>query len=203
MPTNLMEMFLWRDLAIFLLICTPLGALISLLLIVHPRLMERINRIASHWISTRHVDQLLDQTISIEHWFYRHHRAFGSIVMLGAAYVFIFFGILFDKVYALQHLNWKIPISLIDGLLDALVLSALTGSVVAFIVGLFLWLRPSLLRGTEEVANQWLSTRRAARPLEIPRNQVDEFVAQHAQRVGWLLLLGSLALLVMVLRALV
>ena len=189
-----MEIFLWRELAIFLLICAPLGAVISLLLIVHPPLMERINRIASHWIPTRHVDQFLDQTISIEHWFYRHHRAFGAIVMLGAAYVFIFFGIQFDKVYALQHLSWKIPLSLIDGLLDALVLSSLTGSVVAFIVGLFLWLRPSLLRGIEEGANQWITPRRTLKMLEIPRDQIDNFVVCHAQRVGWLLLLGSLFL---------
>ena len=194
MTNDLMEMFLWRDLAIFLLGCAPLGVVISLLLIVNPQLMERINRIASRWISTRHVNQFLDQTISIEHWFYRHHRAFGVFVMLGAAYVFIFFGIQFDKAYALQHLGWKIHISLIDGLLDALVLGSLTGSVVAFLVGLFLWMRPSLLRGIEEGANQWISPRRALKALEMPRDQIDSFIVRHAPSVGWLLLLGSLFL---------
>jgi len=198
-----MEMFLWRDLVIFLLGCAPLGAAISLLLIVNPRLMERINRIVNRWISTRHVNQFLDQTISIEHWFYRHHRVFGAIVMLGAAYVFIFFGLQFDKAYALQHLGWKIPTSLIDGLLDALVLSSLTGSVVAFLVGLFLWMRPSLLRGIEAEANQWITARRAIKILDIPRDQVESFVARHAQRVGWLLLLGSIFLFFIAFRLLV
>lgn len=194
MYTNPINMLLWRDLAIFLLICTPLGVAVSLLLIVRPKLMERFNRVANRWVTARRLNQFLDRSISIEHWFYRHHRTFGAAVMLGASYIFIYFGILFDKVYALQHLNWKIPAKLIAGLLDALVLSSLTGAVVAFMVGLFLWLRPSLLKGIEAEANQWVSSRRAIKMLEIPRDQVENFVAHHAQRVGWLLLLGSIYL---------
>jgi hypothetical protein len=203
MHTNPIDLFLWRDLAIFLLICTPLGAAVSLLLIAKPQLLERLNRVANRWISARHLNQFLDQTVSIEHWFYRHHRAFGAFVMLGSAYIFAYFGILFDKVYALQHLNWKIPPQLVGGLLDALVLSSLTGAVVAFMVGLFLWVRPSLLKGIEVEANQWVSSRRALKMLEIPRDQVENFVKRHAQRVGWLLLLGSIYLFFITFRFLV
>jgi len=203
MPNDLMEMFLWRDLAIFLLICAPLGAAISLMLIFKPQLMERFNRMANHWISARHLNHFLDRSISIEHWFYRYHRAFGAAVVLGALYIFVYFGIIFDKSYALQNLHWKIPTSLLDGLLDALVLSALTGGVVAFMVGLFLWLRPSLLRGIEAEANQWVSSRRAIKVLEVPRDQVESLVVRHAQRVAWLLLLGSICLFFITFRLLV
>lgn len=203
MHSNLMDMFLWRDLAIFLLICTPLGVVISLLLIVRPQLMERFNRMASRWISARHLNQFLDRSISIEHWFYRHHSVFGAVVMSGSLYIFVYFGIQFDKPYALQHLNWRIPPQLIAGLLDALVLSSLTGATVAFMVGLFLWLRPSLLRGIEMGANQWVSSRKAIKMLEIPRDQAENFIALHAQRIGWLLLLGSIYLFFVVFRILV
>lgn len=203
MHTDPIDMFLWRDLAIFLLICTPLGAAVSLLLITRPQIMERLNRMVNHWVSARHLNHFLDQTISIEHWFYRHHRMFGAVVMLGSMYIFVYFGILFDKMYALQHLNWKIPPQLITGLLDALVLSSLTGAVVAFMVGLFLWMRPSLLKGIEAEANQWVSSRRAIKMLEVPRDQVENFVARHAQRVGWLLLLGNIYLFFLTFRFLV
>ncbi|MDD5301258.1 MAG: hypothetical protein PHD65_12295 [Gallionella sp.] len=194
MPTNLMEIFLWRDLAIFLLIGSFVGTAISLLLITRPQLMEYFNRIANHWISARHLNHFLDQTISIEFWFYRHHRALGAAVMLGAVYIFIYFGVMFDKHYALRYSQWGIPLGLLDGLFDALVLSSLTGAVVSFMVGLFLCLRPSLLRGIEEGANQWVSSRRAIKMLEVPRDQVESFVVRHMQRVGWLLLLGSICL---------
>lgn len=203
MHADLIDLILWRNLVVFLLVCAPLGVVVSLLLIVKPQLLERFSRVANRWVSARHFNHFLDQSISIEHWFYRHHRAFGAFVMLGSLYVFTYFGVLFDKTFALQHLNWRIPLKLTSGLLDALVLSSLTGAVVAFMVGLFLWLRPSLLKGIEVEANQWVSTRRAIKMLEIPRDQIDSFVAHHAQRVGWLLLLASIYLFFVTFRFLV
>lgn len=198
-----LEIILWRTLAFFLLVGAAMGLGVSLLLILRPDLMVRINRLANRWISTRHLHQALERSVSIEHWFFRHHRVLGMLVCLGAVYIFVYFGLQFDKVVVMRHLVTPLPGTLLDGLLDALVLTALTGSVASLYVGLLLWLRPSLLRGAEEVANQWLSVRRATRPLEIPRDQVEAFAARHAQRVGWLLLAGSIGLGLLVLRALV
>jgi hypothetical protein len=188
------EALLFRDLAIFLLICAPVGAVISLLLIMKPKVMERVSRVANYWVSTRFLNRFLDKSISIEHWFYRYHRVFGAAVVAGSTYIFVYFGILFDKTYALKQLKWGTPAALTEGLVDALVLGSLTGAVVSFMVGIFLWLRPSLLRGIEEEANQWVSTRRAIKMLDIPRDEVEIFVSRHTRRVGWLLLLGSIYL---------
>lgn len=194
MTANPFNMLLWQELAIFLLICAPVGVAVSLLLIFKPQLMERVNSMANRWVTARRMNEFLDRSISIEHWFYRHHRAFGAAVILGSLYIVVYFGILFDRAYALQRLTWRVPPRLMDGLLDALVLSSLTGAVTAFMVGLFLWLRPSLLKGIEGEANQWISSRRAIKMLEVPRDQIELFVARHMQRIGWLLLLGSIYL---------
>lgn len=205
MLTNPVYSFLWRDLAIFLLFGALLGVLLGLLLIFKPQFLERVNRVANRWISTRHISRWLDRSVSIENWFYQHHRAVGAIIVLGAAYIFIYFGFLFDKAYTLQHLSltWMIPAKLLDGLLDALVLGLLVGGAVALIAGLFLWLRPSLLRGIEEESNLWVSSRRATKVLEVPHGQVDRFVMHHAERAGWLLLLGSIYLFLALFRSLV
>ena len=202
MTANPAGIILWRALAIFLLIGALLGVALALLLIFKPHLLERVNRVANRWISTHHIGQALDRSISIERWFYRHHRPMGIAVVLGAAYFIIYFGMMFDKASALQHLSSQVPPKLLDDLLDALVLGSLVGGTVAFIAGLFIWLRPSLLRGIEEEANLWVSTSRATQLLDVPHDQVDRFVARHAQRVGWLLLLGSIYLFVAVFRLL-
>jgi hypothetical protein len=202
MLTEPVKILLWHDLAIFLLLGALLGVLLSLLLIFKPQLVERLNRVANRWISTRHINRWLERSVSIEHWFYKHHRAAGAAVVLGASYVFIYFGILFNKAYTLNRLKGMFPAQLLDGLLDALVLGSLVGATVAFIAGLFLWLRPSMLRGMEEEANLWVSTRRATKIFDVPRDQVDRFVARHAQRVGWLLLLGSIYLFIALFRSL-
>lgn len=200
---TVLEIILWRSLAFFLLVGAVMGMGVALLLIRRPALMATLNRVANRWVSTRQLDRALERSISAEQWFYRHHRAIGALVCLGALYMFVYFGLLFDKASVMHHLVTPLPGALLDGLLDALVLTALTGAVASLYVGLLLWLRPCLLRGAEEVANQWLSIRKAVRPLEIPRDQVDAYVASHTQRVGWLLLLASLALFFMVLRVLV
>ena len=202
MLTNPAYIFLWRALAIFLLIGALLGVVLALLLIFKPRFLGRLNRVANRWVSTRHINRWLDRSVRIEHWFYQHHRAAGVVIVLGASYILIYFGFLFDKAYKLQRWSGMLPAKLLDGLLDALVLGSLVGGAAALMVGLFLWLRPSLLRGMEEVANQWVSSRRVTKMLDVPHGQVDLFIARHAQRAGWLLLVGSIYLFFAMFRSL-
>jgi hypothetical protein len=203
MLTEQVKMLLWQDLAIFLLLGALLGMLLGLLLIFKPRLVERLNHAANRWVTTRHMNRWLDRSFSIEHWFYQHHRPTGIVIVAGATYILVYFGMLFDKANALQHLSGRLPARLLDGLLNALVLCALVGGVVAMMVGLFMWLRPSLLRGFEEQANRWVSTRRATKVFDVPHDEVDRYVARHAQQVGWLLLLASIYLFVAMFRWLI
>jgi hypothetical protein len=203
MLTEQFKILLWQDLAIFLLLGALLGILLGLLLIFRPRLVERLNQAANRWVTTRHMNRWLDRSFSIEHWFYQHHRATGIVILAGATYILVYFGMLFDKAHALQRLGGKLPPQLLDGLLDALVLFALVWGVVALMVGMFMWLRPSMLRGFEEQSNRWVSTRRATKMFDVPHDEVDRYVARHAQRVGWLLLLASIYLFVAMFRWLI
>lgn len=203
MFTEQVKILLWEDLAIFLLLGALLGMVLGLLLISRPRLVERLNQTANRWVTTRHINRWLDRSFSIEHWFYQHHRATGLVIVAGATYILVYFGMLFDKAKALRHLAGRFPPQILGGLLDALVLCALVGGVVALIVGLFMWLRPSMLRGVEGQANQWVSTRRATRVLDVPHGEVDRFVARHARQVGWVLLLASIYLFVAMFRWLI
>ncbi len=194
MDISLAEVSSWQALAIFLLISALLGMLSGLLLIFRPHLLARINRVANRWISTQYINQWLDRSISIERWFYRHHRPMGLLIILGASYILVYFYWLFDKAYTLRHMPHYLPDLLMDGLLDALVIVLLPGAAVAFIAGFFIYLRPSLLRGMEKKANRWVSLPHVPPVLDRYYDQVDPFVARHAQSVGWLLLLGSLYL---------
>lgn len=195
-----LKTILWESLAIFSSIGALMGIAASLLLIFNPRLMAHINRAASRWISTRRMVHFLDRSVRIERWVYRHHRLSGVLIVLGASYIIVYFGLLFDKAAALQRLSAHAPARLMDVLLDTLSLFLLLGAAVALVVGFVTCLRPSLLRGVEEFSNQWISLRRTTRALDIPRNLVDNYVARHTRRIGWLLLLGSIYLLIAVSR---
>ena len=194
--------FLWRALAFFLMVGALSGVALALLLIFKPHLLGRVNHFANRWVSTNHIGQALDRSISIESWFYKHHHVTGIVVALGAIYMFFYFGFRFDKAGLMLRWGVHVQPKLLDGLLDALVLTSLVGAATALMVGLFLWLRPSLLRGIEEKVNRWVSTSSATHMLDVPHDQMDRFVARHSQRVGWLLLLGSIYLFFVVFRLL-
>lgn len=201
---NHTDIILWRTLAIFLLIGALMGIAVSLLLIFKPHLIERVNRVANRWVSMRHISRWMDRSIRIERWCYRHHRPLGLFLTLGGAYILVYFGWRFDKPIALHSFSSFVSNKLLlDTLLQALVLFELIGGVFALLVGLVIWLRPSLLRGMEKESNQWLSFRRATKVLDVQHDQVDLFVEQHAQRVGWLLLVGNIYLLAAMFRLLV
>ena len=78
------------------------------------------------------------------------------------------------------------------GLFDALVLTCLTGAVLALIVSLFLLFRPSMLREFEHHANLETSLRQALKPLEMQSDSLDLYVLKHARFAGILILAGSL-----------
>lgn len=195
---------LWQALAIFLLIGALAGVAVALLLILKPQLIERVDRVANRWISMRHISEWADHTVNIERWLYRHHRPLGLFMVLGAGYMLVYFGFEFDRASALNSFSAYLPNKLLlDMLLQVVVLLALAGAAVALVTGLFMGLRPSLLKGVERISNQWVSSRRATKVIDVERGSVDSFAVHHASRVGWLLLVGSIYLFFVMFRWLV
>jgi len=201
MQNPLVADLLWRALAIFLLIGASTGLLLSLLLIFKPQLLQRVNGVANRWVSMRKISQLMDRSVRTERWFYRHHLLLGVFVVAGAGYMLLYFGWRLDRAAALRALGGSMANQQWAGmLLHALVLFALIGAVMALLLGVVYLIRPSLLRGLETQSNQWVSSRQATKVMDVMHDQVDLFVAQHAQRVGWLLLAGSIYLFVVMFR---
>lgn len=195
----LVEELLLRSFVIFLLLGSLAGMVAGVLLLWRPDRLRAISGFLNRWISTRHLDSSLERAISVDPWFYRYRRISATLILLASVYILYFFTISLDRTSAIAGIarRFALPSAAAGGLLDALVLSALLGALLAVFVSLFLLLRPSLLRDFEQAANQWISLRRALRPMEIPRQGVDEYVFQHGRRVGVLLIVGSLYVLVL------
>jgi uncharacterized membrane protein YidH (DUF202 family) len=186
---------LWRALAVFLLIGAAAGIAVSLMLIFKPHWVARVNRVTNRWVSMRRISYAVDRSVSVERWFYRHHRLLGLFIILGAGYLLVYFGWRFDQNAALQTFGSYLPNKqLMGALLQALVYFLLIGGAVALCVGLIVLLRPSLLKGVEAESNKWVSSRRATKVMDVQHGHVDLFVERHAQRVGCLLLVASIYL---------
>ncbi|MBU0622825.1 MAG: hypothetical protein KJ795_13390 [Gammaproteobacteria bacterium] len=199
--TPLAQSWLLQSAVIFLIVGSLVGLVAGALLLYRPHLLQKLSSVLNRWVSTRHLDQSLERSVSIDPWFYRYRYASGTLTLLGALYILYYFTVKLDREQAIIGLSrhYSLPPSLTGGLLDALVLSSLLGALLALLVSLFLLLRPSLLRDFEQGANQWLSLRRALKPAEMPRAGVDEYVYSHGRQVGMMLVLGSLYVLVFLL----
>lgn len=197
----LIQSWLLQSAVIFLIIGSLAGLLVGALLVFRPQHFQRIGALLNRWVSTRHLDKMLERSFSLDPWFYRYRKITGTLTLLGALFVLYFFTVQMDRTAAIAGLakHFHYPPALVGGLLDALVLSALSGALCAILVALFMLFRPSLLRDFEQGANQWLSLRKTLKPMEIPRDNMDRYVLRHTRQIGIFLLLGGLYTLVLLL----
>ncbi len=172
--------FLFHALMLFLMGGSIAGLFAGASLVLRPAWLLHVSKRANRWIATRQITGMLEQVVKVDRWFYRHHQASGMLLLTGSIFLIYFFTDRFDKLRILIGLSraFAIPPVLTEVLLDSAVLSILLGAAFALIISLFLLIRPSMLRGFEQGANQWISLRRALRPFEIPRVGVDEYVSK-------------------------
>ena len=181
-----------------LLLCLMTGGIAGLfigtLLVLRPICVLHAGNFVNRWISTRPITRLLERMIKIDRWFYRHHRTSGILLLAGSVFIMYFYSGRFDKGSLIVRLSkaFSIPPAFAEVLLNSAIFGILLGAALALIISLFLLIRPSMLKALEQDANQWVSLRRALKPLEVSRFYVDEYVFQNVKMTGVVLLLGSL-----------
>ena len=198
MSSLLTQTELLRSLVLFLMLGSIAGLLMGLLMLWRPQWLAGISKVANSWVSTRQMSRPVNQPINIDHWFYRHANISGGLLIAGAVYILYVFTLQMtraDLLLSFAKLNWVQHVML-QPVIDALVFVFIIGAVLAFFVGLFLIIRPSMLRDWEQGLNQQLPLRTSLKPLEIQYNQIDTFFSRHFQWVGVLLIVASLYVLV-------
>jgi hypothetical protein len=199
--TPLAQSWLLQSAIIFLIIGSVAGMIVGALLLFGQGRLKILGNFLNHWVSTRRLDRPLEKRISLDPWFYRHSQLTGIVIVAGALFVLYYFSFALDRAQIAAGLAHRLayPLALAEALLDALVLVALLGALGAVLTALFILFRPSLLRGFEGKANQWLSLRKSMKPLEVPRDNLDLYVEQHARQFGVFMILGGLYTLVLLL----
>jgi len=187
-----------RGLILFLIAGSVAGLFAGAALLLRPDWLLRVSAFTNRWVSTRQMTRPLVRSFHMEGWLYRHNRISGAMLMLGSIYILYFFTAVFNKLGVLTNVFKISGIApgVMAGLIDALVLTCITGAVFVAIVSLFLLFRPSMLRELELRANHTMSLRRVLKPLENQHAALDEYVFQNVRVAGVLILAGSLYTLV-------
>lgn len=173
-----------------------IGALMALFgaaVLIKPDLLLRWSGRLNRWISTTGFFQVLDAPHQTEHVFYRHHRLLGLAIVAGSAwclYTFIF-GVDSGRLLA------SLPVLAVGkevsawlyGTLYNLLLAA---NALAIVLGLIVFIRPSLLKGIESWANHWVRSEKIAQPLDETHFIPEKILPGNVRVFALVVLLGGL-----------
>ncbi len=178
-----------------IIVGAALSMLYGLWLIISPKSALLLNHKINKSFSMREVTKPLEMPISIERIFYRHAKITGSLLMLGALY--LFYVLLWELNFS--HLAKNLPglTTLIwEWLLQAFQIFFAIMSVVIFLMGFLILVRPSLLKPLEEKANTWISTRQKMQFMSEELGQADKLLDLFPRQFGTIILItGTIILL--------
>jgi hypothetical protein len=179
-----------QGLAVVLALGLLLALFVGVLLLARPQALFVLNTKLSRWIDTRATFHMLDQPRHLERFFYRHHRALGAFIVLGASYVLWRWAFHYERaeVVALLSRDWLaagmdwVPLALEAALIGL--------HCAILVVGALIFYRPSLLKGVERAANRWQSGP-PTHPLDSVVGGVDDAIEGYPRVSGVLLVVSA------------
>jgi hypothetical protein len=175
-----------------LLVASVFAVVAGAWLLLAPESFAALSKSASRWVSTRAAVRWLENPRYIERFFYRHHRIFGVMLMVGAAYAVYHLTFQYNQARSLAALAVPGYGPAVESIAGALVAFLLFGNLTVFFIGATVLGRPSLLKGMEAVGNRWISTRKAFRLFDTRVEGPDRLAERHPRVLGTLVLLGGL-----------
>lgn len=181
----LTDVFTWLALAL-------LGGcfIYGLLLLALPGTAMRAASYLNRRVSSRRALRPLEIPRFTERLFYRRHRIFGGLILLGVIGFFAMYFGGFPRASLLATLKRQAGHDAAIVLLDSATAFFLLANALIGIFALIVIFRPSLLKPVEQWANRWISTRRAFRGADASRQPLDDLVAAHPRLAGALVLAG-------------
>ena len=166
--------------------------IVGLWMLIHPVSLLRLNDFLTTWVSTRKAMKPLTMPIKSEPFIYRHHRLFGISILLGAGYVLYTLVFRFSAATFLHAVyGSRPPAQTMVWFVEALVIILALTSILALLVGIYLVIRPSLLKGVETWSNKWITLRKPTKVFDIMRTGPEPFIAAHPRLIAGIIILGS------------
>ncbi len=164
----------------------------GLWLLMGPGSFSSFSGLANRWVSTRSADRWLETPHYIERFFYRHHKIFGILLIVGAAFAIYQLTLMYGRAETLAALAIPAQHPAAEAFASSIIVFLLAGNLVVFFIGAAVLGRPSLLRGVEATSNRWISTRKAYTVLDSTVDAPDRLAERHPRLLGMLIVGGGL-----------
>lgn len=188
------ETYLWLTSSLFVLgiLLIPLG--LSFLFL--PEKMTRIGERLNNWISTEHFFDSLNKPRYQERFVYRYHRLFGSFIIVASIISIYMLCFYTNTESLLEKIVLMAETALGKWLLQSFYFILLGANILAFAIGMIIFIRPSLLKTIEEKANAWVETEEKLKVLDRTKELPDTVLPGNPRIFGTLILIGALYIIV-------
>ncbi len=144
------------------------------------------------WVSTDSFFQKINQPIYRERFFYRHHRLFGltfSIIGIGCFYMLTFYlGYETVHSYVIKLADSEFEKWLFIVLYNMLIMALL----IAIVISIFIFVRPSSLKNIESVANRWIDSDEPLKVLDKNQDLPDQILLGNPRVFGLIVILAAI-----------
>ena len=193
---SFLSQILQQTLFIVLLVGAVFALIAGLLLVFRSEVAFRVSERMNRWVSTRAAIRPLEEHRSISRPLYRMHRLVGALICAGALYSLVVLGMPSGESAIVKSLSGLGPARFAAWLGESLRWILLAGNVGALLFGIVFIVRPSALKSLEAWADRRISGRKPTKPLEEAHLTADRFVREHPRLTGWVVIAGSLFVLV-------
>lgn len=167
------------------------AAILGLLLLAVPAAVLRAGAVLNRWVSTERVFRKLDSPRSSERMFYRHHRVFGLLLVLGALYLLYSFGVRLDPAELAGKLILFRSRAASEWLFQSLAAVNVIFGSVALVMGTAVFFRPSALKSIEAATNRWFRVDDSFKRLDAQVQGPDLWAARRPRLLGALIVAGG------------
>ena len=186
---------------LFIIIGSFIGLILGLGLIFSPSATLKFNEKINTRISLREKTKSIETAIKSEPFFYKHAKISGTLLITGS--LFVLYTLATFNIYSLTpHLPKSISAAAWDWLLQAGQIFFFITCLFILIFGLIVLIRPSLVKGFEQSANHWISTRRHFSKMSTDINLVNKLVNAYPRTFGCFITLFSIITLFLLLPSL-
>lgn len=172
--------------------CGMVMFFIGLAIVIAPAQVIRIGEVMNRWVSTDQAFHDLDAPRPTERLFYRHHRWFGGLLTLGAAYVLYSFAFAIDYGALSKGVLLFNSRAATEWLVYSLSFLNIGFSVLAILLGVIIFFRPSLLKRLEWWANRWYGVDDSLKKLDVQLRAPDSWFRKRPRLLGLMIVAGGL-----------
>lgn len=193
MNTMLSEIFFDASYT-FIIIGTFIALFLGIALIFTPTVALKFNEKVNTRFSMRKATKKMETAIKSEPFFYKYSKISGAILVIGSLFVFYTL-ITFNAYPLIPHLPKGISPDAWEWIIQSAQVFFYIACTFIFIFGLIVFVRPSLVKGFEQAANHWISTRQGLSKMSTDIDITNKLVNAYPRAFGCFITLFSLIVL--------